>query len=266
MQVKQLGEGNPKVSVVACLHGNEPSGKLAIERILSESPNVQEPVQFIIANEEAMEVDERALETDLNRTFPGSREASTHEERLAPEILKQVRDTKVLDIHATNSTKRPFTIATRFTLETAHLARATGLEILVDTSKVPNSAGGLVSNCPGVSVECGHKNEPATVDTAEEIIVNFLAANGILSREFTYPADPQVFRIIEKIDYPTEAAELKASDFELVSAGTQFLVVDGTPVTAEQDFYPVLASDHEDSYSFVGFKAKNTGTVSDQLH
>lgn len=191
MHVEKVGKGNPEVSVVTCLHGNEPSGKSAVERIMSESPEFQEPVQFIVANEEAMEADVRALDTDLNRAFPGNREAETHEERLAPEVLKQVRDTKVLDIHATNSTRRPFAIATQFTQGTAHLARVTGLGTLVDTSEVPNSDGGLISNCLGVSVECSHKYEPETVDTAELIILNFLAANGVLDPTSTIQLTPR---------------------------------------------------------------------------
>jgi predicted deacylase len=266
MFVERIGDGNPEVSVVACLHGNEPSGKEAIDRTLSANHEFHEPVQFVVANEEAMTEDSRTVDSDLNRAFPGNPTADTHEKRLAPEVLKQVRDTKVLDIHATNSTKQPFAITTRFTMETVHLARATGLGILVDTTGVPDSDGGLISNCSGVSVECGHKNQPETVDTAHEVILNFLAANGVLDREFDYPADPQVYRIFEKIEYPTEDSELAATDFELVRKGDHYLTVEGTEVAATQDFYPVLASDQENSYSFVGFKSKNTGTASDRLH
>lgn len=265
MNVTRLGDGHPVVSVVACVHGDETSGATAIERFLDDPPEVHEPVQFVVANEEAMAEGTRAVDTDLNRAFPGDRESDEHEVALAPEVLKQVRDTKVLDIHSTNSTRRPFTVGVHFTMETAHLMRATGLDTVVDTTEVPNSSGGLISNCPGVSVECGHKETPETVETAHEIVLNFLAANGVVDAPYDYPADPQVYRVFEKIDHPTEASTLHASDFSLVRAGDRYLTVDGDDVTASQDFYPVLASDAEDSYPFVGFKAKNTGTVSDTL-
>jgi predicted deacylase len=266
MEVEKLGAGYPVVSIVACLHGDEPGGKRAIERFLGEQRTVEEAVQFVTANTEAMEIGDRAVDADLNRSFPGDERSDQHEERVAHELLKTLQGSRTLDIHATNSTRRPFAISVHFTLETAHLLRATGLDTVVDTSAIPDSDGGLVANVPGVSVECGHKDDPETTETAYEVLENFLAANGALGAAFDYPADPQVFRIYEKIDHPTDAATLSAADFELVEEGTEYLTVDGRSITAEQDFYPVLASDRTDSYDFVGFKAKNVGALSDVVH
>lgn len=265
MDVTTLGEGDPEVSIVACVHGDETAGAEAIDRFVSAAHDIQTPVQFIVANEQAREAGERSIAADLNRCFPGDRESDDHEVALAPELLAQIRDTKVLDLHSTSSTREPHAFCVHYTMETMHLLRSTGVDLVVDPSSIQNSSGGLTSHCPGVLVECGPKGQPAAVDVANDVLVNFLAANGVIDEPYEYPADPQLYHIFGKIDYPAEAAELHARNFHLVREGEPFLTVEGEEVTAGQDFYPVLASDDDLGAPFVGFKAKNVGTISDTL-
>lgn len=265
MEVTKLGTGRPEVSVVACVHGDEAAGAMAIDRFRSADHEVQTPVQFVVANEAAREAGERSIDADLNRSFPGNRRSDDHEVALAPDLLKQVRDTSVLDLHATSSTREPHAFCVHYTLETMHLLRSTGVERVVDPSGIRNSDGGLTSHCRGVVVECGPQGQPEAVDAAHEVLVNFLAATGVIDAPFDYPADPQLYRVFGKIDHPAEAAELHARNFHLVREGDAFLTVDGEEVTAEQDFYPVLASVDDLGAPFVGFKAKNVGTISEEL-
>lgn len=261
MNIRRLGEGPPEVSVVACVHGDETAGAAAIDRFLSAARDARGPVQFIVANEKARAAGERAIDVDLNRSFPGDRNSEDHEVTLAPKLLKQVRDTKVLDLHSTPSTPTPYAFCVHYTMETAHLIRSTGVERVVDPSGIESSGGGLVSACSGVLVECGPKGQPEAIDTAHDVLLNFLAANGIIDEPHDYPADPQVFRVFGKIDHPVEVAEFHGRNFHLVREGDHYLTVDGEAITAEEDFYPVLASDDEQGAPFVGFKAKNVGTV-----
>jgi hypothetical protein len=175
-----------------------------------------------------------------------------------------VRDTKVLDLHATYATDTPVVFCPHFTLETLHLIRSTGIEIVVDPISI--STGGLVTHCAGVVAECGRMGEPETVDTAHGVLRNFLAANDIIEAPFEYSVDPQLYRPFDRIDYPPEEAELHATDFEIVREGEVFLTVDGEDIVAEQDFYPVLTTDDgDDPKPFVGGKATNVGTVSERL-
>lgn len=265
MNVRKLGEGPAEVSVVACVHGDETAGASAIDRLLAEGPSVRTPAQFIIANEKAKAGGERSIDADLNRSFPGNPASDLHEVALASDLLKEVKDTKVLDIHTTSSAPTPYAFCVNYTLQRLHLIRSTGVDFVVDPTALPNSGGGLVTHCNGVLVECGPKGHPDAVDTASEVLVNFLRANDVLEGDFEYSTDPQLYRIFGRIDHPAAASDLHATNFEIVREGEEFLSVDGEVVVAEQDFYPVLASDDELGAPFVGFKAKNVGPVSDRV-
>lgn len=92
----------PFLSIVACQHGNEPFGREIVEALrprLEEFPGLQ----LIIANEEALGIDQRGVEGDLNRSYPGN-PLGNHESRLADEILRHVHGTRyLLDIHTSVS-------------------------------------------------------------------------------------------------------------------------------------------------------------------
>jgi len=96
MEVTKLGEGEAEYVVVGSVHGDEPCGKQAIKRFIESGYDLQEPVKFIIANEEALEQDKRFLDVDLNRNFPGDSESNEHEERLAAKIMKEIKGKRFL--------------------------------------------------------------------------------------------------------------------------------------------------------------------------
>ena len=92
----------PVLTLVACLHGDELFGREVFEYV--KQHHKQYPyVQLILAHEEAIAAGKRFLETDLNRSFPGSSTGSL-EERLAHELFPEVRSSSyVLDLHTTSS-------------------------------------------------------------------------------------------------------------------------------------------------------------------
>lgn len=148
-------------------------------------------------------------------------------------------------------------------MQDLHLIRSTGVDVVVDPTAL--SRGGFTTHCQGVTVECGPKGQPEAVDNAYAVLRNFLAANGVIDEGYDYSTDPELFRIFDRIDYPSEETELHVVDFGIVREGEVFLTVDGEDIEAEQDFYPVMASDGDLGPPFVGFKAKNEGTVSERL-
>ncbi len=90
MRVAQLGSGTPEIAVVAGIHGDEPCGVRAVERLLDERPTVNRPVKLVVANEAALERRVRFIDEDLNRTFPGDPDAKTHEGRLAAALVSEL--------------------------------------------------------------------------------------------------------------------------------------------------------------------------------
>ncbi|EFW94135.1 Succinylglutamate desuccinylase / Aspartoacylase family protein [Haladaptatus paucihalophilus DX253] len=262
MRVQTLGDGTPDLAVVACLHGNERCGKTAIERVLAEKPAFSRPVRFVLANEAAIAEGVRFIDEDLNRAFPGDPEGDTHESRLAAELLPEIRDCGVLDLHSTRSHPEAFALLSRINDRTKRLARATGVARVVDISYV---AGGLIDHVDGVAVECGLRGTERAERNAERVLRNFLGETGAVDA-LSESGDPELYRIfdaVEGADY-----EFVGENFVRVEEGEVFARKRGTGDTgspgnelrADRPFYPVLMS--TDGYDeMVGFRAERVGTL-----
>ena len=110
MEVFEVGEGTPEIAVVGGIHGDEPCGVRAVERLLADDEEFERSVKLIIANEEALEVGERYVERDLNRAFPGDPDGDTHEGRLAHRLQQELTGCTTLAIHSTQSYAEPFAV------------------------------------------------------------------------------------------------------------------------------------------------------------
>jgi hypothetical protein len=259
MRVQTLGDGTPDLAVVACLHGNERCGLTAIERVLAENPTFSRPVRFAIANEEAIAENVRFVDEDLNRAFPGDPEGETHESRLAAELLPEIRDCGVLDLHSTRSHPEAFALLSRVNDRTKRLARATGVGRVVDISYV---VGGLIDYVDGVAVECGLRGTERAERNAERILRNFLGETGAIDA-LSDGGDPELYRIFDAVgdgDY-----EFIGENFVRVEEGEVFAREEGeggTDLRADRAFYPVLMS--TDGYEdMIGFRAERVGTLVD---
>ncbi|WP_435359217.1 succinylglutamate desuccinylase [Haloarchaeobius sp. DFWS5] len=255
MRVEHVGTGDPVLAVVTTVHGDEVCGSKALERILAADPTVRRPYLAVVANEAAHELGVRFVDEDLNRAFPGDRDADTHEGRLAAELLAELDGLPVIDLHSTLSTPRPFALYQQLTPTTRRLLAATGLSDAVDISHVP---GGLVGCVDGVAVECGLKGSEAAVDAAEDLIWNVLAAFGVVDRRHA-DGDPTVFEVTETV--AGTGYEFLGENFTAVERGTPFARRGDDELVAETDFYPVLMS--TDGYDdMVGFGATRLGKLS----
>lgn len=235
MKVHTRGEGEPEITVVGSIHGDEPAGSKAIERILGKNLNFKKTVKFIIANQKALEQDERYLDADLNRSFPGDKQSELHEERLAAEILEEIGDSTVLDLHTTHSYQEPFATLKDTDEETLELVKASNVEKAV---YFPNDSGTLSGYVEGLIVETGYQKSDQAVENAVDTIRNFLAYNGAVDENYE-TSEPEIYRYEETVEGNWR---FKAKNFERVEKGEIYAVRDGKTLEAEQDFYPVLMS------------------------
>lgn len=245
MQVIDKGTGKPQLAVVGSIHGDEPVGKKAINRLKDEL-EFKKPVRFIIANEEALEQGKRFLDTDLNRSFPGDKNSSSHEKRLAAELLDKLDGMTVLDLHSTHSHPEPFAVIKD--LEDVERMKLAGVENAVYFEE---ESGSLIENVDGLVVEAGHQGSEKAVDNAVEVAKNFLAAHDAIEGE-PGSSEPQVFREFETVegDY-----EFLAENFKEVEEGEVYARSEDEELVAEQSFYPVLMSTNGYEGK-LGFKAE----------
>ena len=261
MRIEQLGTGEPEYAVIGSIHGDEPCGMRAVEDLLAEAPDVQQPVALAVANEEALAAGERYLEEDLNRTFPGDPDGDTHESRLAAEIGERLGECTTLCLHSTQSYGNPFAIVDEVTDYARHICPRLGVDAVVDAGT--ETDGRLFESVPRtIEVECGYQGSETAAANAARVTRAFLGAVGVLPEAERPSADGlPVFRLRDPI--PKGAAseyEVYADNFTEVPAGTAFAAADGAEMVAEEGFYPVLLS--PEGYEHVyGYAADRVGTL-----
>lgn len=256
MKVYELGEGEPEFAVVACQHGDEPCGKRAVERFLSEEHELRKPVKIVVANEKALQKEVRYVDEDLNRAYPGDSDSESHESRLAAKMLSEIKGMKVLDIHSTHSEPVPFATFSRMNDTVMELLRSTGVE---RACQYPDNNGDLSFQVDCALVECGGQGTEEASEMAYDVMVNFLAAQGIIDQIFEL-SDPEIFRYTE--DVKGGDWKFTCKNFQLVQEGESFAYKGSTKLVTTEDFYPVLMS--TDGYeNMLGHKAEKLGRSSE---
>ena len=101
--VRDSGNSGPTVLIVGAIHGDEPAGAVAAERLLAEHPARGRWIVVPVVNRRAREADVRTPYDmpDLNRSFPGAPTGNASA-RLAAALLALVerhRPALVLDLH-----------------------------------------------------------------------------------------------------------------------------------------------------------------------
>jgi predicted deacylase len=94
------------VAVVGGIHGDEPSGVRAVKRLRAAEAGdleLERGVTFIIASPPAVAADERYLDSNVTRAFPGDPDGD-REERLAARLVTETEGLLTLSLHARHST------------------------------------------------------------------------------------------------------------------------------------------------------------------
>lgn len=118
------GKKGPLLFVTGGVHGNEPSGVQALERVFAEleksKPEIEGSIIGVSGNKEALNQNKRFLDEDLNRTWTEKniqqKKKETHEQREMLEIIEVLKQypesdfTKryFLDCHTTSSPSLPY--------------------------------------------------------------------------------------------------------------------------------------------------------------
>lgn len=247
MRIHRFGDGEPEVAVVGGIHGDEPCGVRAVERLLAQSPSFTRPVVFVVTNEPALERSVRFVDEDLNRAFPGDPDGQTLESRLAAQLETEVGDCLTLSMHSTQSYGRPFGIVDGLDDFARDVAPWLSLSALVESGRFDR--GRIFEAVPEtIEVECGFQGSDDAADNATRIAGQFLIAlDAVDPDSIDVPAPERrplpVYRLSDRLDKETgHRYEVHAPNFEEVAAGESYASVDGEPQRAADPFYPVLLS------------------------
>lgn len=255
IDVTVIGDGEPELSIVGGIHGDEPSGIRAMRRVIELEPDFDRPVQFIVANPPAAVAHRRFLDIDMNRNFPGSDTTSEREGRLAAQVGDAVDETMVLSIHATHSSAQPFAFVSEHHPNAQGLAAALPVEHVINHGQVVD---GAFTSCQRVvSVEAGRQlTETATLN-AGKIVKTFLQLTDALPGD-PDPGNPDFYSLTEEVRKPRDVDEVQllVDNFDRVQSGETYLKTQEAEYVADESFRPVLMSEtgYEDIFGYKGQK------------
>jgi len=255
MRTTVKGEGEPEIAVVYCTHGDETAGKKAVEKLLDENPEFLRPVKFLFANEKAYREGERFIDTDLNRSFPGDPESESYEERIAAEIMEELKEPKVLDLHESTTEPVPFSLFTWMDERTIGTLQAVNAERTVEISYTPGCG---INNYGGVEVETGPKGSKESADMMYRILKQFLVNMHTLEGEKNF-SEPELYSVYGTQPRKRDDPDISVSNFQSIDEGDE--IADG--MNASESFVPVLFD--ENYNNILGFKAVRLEKVEEKI-
>lgn len=201
----------PLLLAVAGLHGNEPSGVLALQRVMHKlrerRPAIRGEFLALAGNLTALRQGVRFIDDDLNRGWSVKRVARTIDqptsvedrervellEHLVPRLRDAEHETFVFDLHTTSSPSAPF-LTLADTLKNREFARRLGMPLVLGIEEQIDGAmleylGGFGPVCMGI--EAGQHDDPASVDIHEAAIWMAMVQSGCLA------ADTPLFDMVE---------------------------------------------------------------------
>lgn len=194
-------EPGPTLVCVASLHGNEPAGILALERLLAQldPAELRGTVVGLVGNRQALAAGQRYLDDDLNRMWTADRvarlraspptrageEEELHDlDQLFQELLAEARDEIFfLDLHTTSGPGPAF-VPFEGRIPDCNFARLFPVPLVVGI--VEELAGTMVSylanqGARAVSFESGQHDEALAVERAVAAVWIALEAAGVLA-------------------------------------------------------------------------------------
>lgn len=260
MKIEEKGTGNSKIAIIGGIHGDEPCGYRAISRIIEKDLEYKKTVKFIKANEKAIEKNRRYIEKDLNRSFPGDINSEVHEQKLAAELLQEIKDCEyILSLHSTQSTISPFALINEVNNKNRNIIRKLPLKKVVSVKSKENKKGDLISILPEscIELECGYQKSRQAEENAVKCIEYFLKMTNAIDKNNINPINTktEVLRIFNKV-LKQEEIFFIGNNFERINSGEIYGIGEtGKIYRAEEPFYPILMSTSGYS-SILGYQAK----------
>ncbi len=212
------GDG-PTLLVVGSIHGNEPAGFLASQRVVSlladRAEGLRGRVVFLVGNRRALADGMRYIDRDLNRAWTPDRIetlrsaglGSDHEDLEQLELLDEIDgvlaaargSVHLLDLHTTSGSGGAFSavadsLANRAIALQIPVPLVLGLEEMVDGT-LHDYLGGR--GALTLAFESGQHDEPRAVDRAEAAIWIMLSATGV-APEAGYPETSAARKLLQR--------------------------------------------------------------------
>lgn len=256
-------EQGPKLLVLGAIHGNEPAGTIAIEKLRQQLDSglvklLKGSIDFMpICNPLAKDKDVRFIEHNLNRILNRHGNELTPEHGFANQICDAIDNADyILDIHSTHLEGDLPTVFNDFvTDETSAWANAlnigtviTSWRDMLNESDAPSDFSDTVNYAhlkgkKALLVEAGYHYEPQAEELAYQSIVNTLEFLGMIEQTEKQVPNNDVAHMY-KIAFKTQETGSFVKDWkhmDKVNCGDVIAKLDnGEELKAEHDGYVVI--------------------------
>jgi len=252
------GKSADSLFVSVLLHGNEPTGFLAVQRLLQKYHGQALPrgMTLFFGNTQAARVNLRRLDRqpDFNRIWPGTALPDSPETAWARRICEIMRRRGVfasIDVHNNTGLNPHYACLNKLDEDFLHLGALFGRLLVYFTHPKGVQSGAFAEFCPAVTLECGRPDQSHGVEHAFQFIDDCLHL-----RQF--PAHPiprhdvDIYHTVAQVTVADSASfafndaeadlclnqDLERMNFTEIQVGTAFGEVKG-------DLMPVIARDND---------------------
>lgn len=253
------GKRQEPLFISVLLHGNEPTGLLAVQALLKKYQDRVLPrsLSIFFGNVQAAAKQQRRLDgqVDFNRIWPGTLMLDCPETEMAQQIVDIMTQRNVfasVDIHNNTGLNPHYGCINRIDNRFLQLATLFARFVVYFTSPKGVQSGAFAEHCPALTLECGRPNQEYGVQHAFEFIDSCLNLAELVDHPI-HPQDIDLFHTVAQIkvkddidfSFNDEAAnfllskDLETLNFTEVPAGTIMGVVQ------DKEHLPIVAKDEQ---------------------
>jgi succinylglutamate desuccinylase len=224
--------------VSVLLHGNEPTGFLAIQLLLKNYKDKQLPRSLFFGNVTAASRNLRRLDSqpDYNRIWPGTELPACAETEMAQEIVSIMKTRKVfasVDIHNNTGLNPHYACINNLDNQFLQLASLFGRLIVYFLRPKGVQSDAFAQICPAVTLECGRPDQQHGIEHTLEFLNSCLRLTELPQHQ-VLPQDIDLFhtvaqvKIDDNVNFSFDQADtglllnedLERMNFTEVSSGT----------------------------------------------
>lgn len=240
------------------LHGNEPTGLLALQQLLNKYSQQRLPraLSIFFGNTEAAAQNMRRLENqpDFNRIWPGTELPESAETRMAQDIVDIMRARKVfasIDIHNNTGLNPHYACINSLDHSFLQLASLFGRLIVYFLYPKGVQSAAFAQLCPSVTLECGRPGHQYGVEHAYEYLNSCLHLTEIATHP-VHHQDIDLFHTVAQVKIKPDChfsfhqhtadllldPDIERMNFTEISAGTQLGTINNSHL-------PIIAQDEQ---------------------
>ena len=203
------GEKEPPLFISTLLHGDEPTGFLAVQQLLNRYQRQKQPlprsVWLFLGNVAAARDNVRHLpeQPDYNRIWKGGPWPEDNLVRQLLDALNTHAPFAAIDIHNTSGKNPHYSCVCRLDSPFINLGKLFSPMIVYFTRPDEVISNALSSVCPAIAVESGMANDPFGVDHVLDFLEQCLVLDTLPTGTNT-PAEPRVYHSIARIEVPKD--------------------------------------------------------------